>query len=220
MKSMNKEKDKILVILEYLKQLFPNAKCELVHKDLYELLIDVILSAQTTDAAVNKVTPALFEKYPDVYSLSKAQLSDVENCIKKIGLYKNKAKNIILCAKKIVDEYDGEIPSSINQLVRLPGVGRKTANVVRAVWFKIPSIPVDTHVERISKRLGLAKFNDDVLTVEKKLKRKIPRDKWNESHHLMIFFGRYKCKSKNPECNNCLLKKYCKKDKYEEYKKS
>lgn len=196
-------------ILDQLEIMFPEAHCELIHESTFQLLIAVILSAQTTDASVNKVTPALFEKYPTANELARADLKDVENIIRNIGLYRNKAKNIIACAKELVENYDGEVPSNMKQLTSLSGVGRKTANVVMSVAFDIPAIAVDTHVERISKRLGLAKQQDSVLQVEVKLKRKLNRQRWNRAHHLFIFFGRYFCTAKNPKCSECPFIESC-----------
>lgn len=161
--------------LDTLNQMFPDAKAELNYSNPFELLIAVVLSAQTTDKAVNKVTEQLFANYPNPLALSEAQLSDVENIIKTIGLYHNKAKNIIALSKELVDKYQGEVPQEREQLESLPGVGRKTTNVVISNAFGIPALAVDTHVARISVRLGLAKATDNVLEIEKKLNRKIPR---------------------------------------------
>ncbi len=197
------------IIISYLEELFPDAECELVHKNAYELLIAVTLSAQTTDAAVNKVTPALFAAYPDINSLASAEYDDVANYIRRIGLYRNKAKNIIEAAKYLRDNFNSEVPYKMRELMQLPGCGRKTASVVQSVWFNIPSVPVDTHVERISKRLKIAKPDDSILKVEQKFKRKIKRDQWNKVHHLFIFFGRYVCKAKNPACDTCKLHEQC-----------
>ena len=207
---MKRNSDEILNILEIM---FPNAECELNHESTFQLLIAVILSAQTTDISVNKVTPKLFSLYPDAFSLASADLNDVENCIRNLGLYRNKAKNIIECAKQLVKDYDGVVPSTMKQLTSLAGVGRKTANVVLSVAFNIPAIAVDTHVDRISKRLGLSKSQDNVLEVETKLKRKIKRDRWNRAHHLFIFFGRYFCTAKNPKCKECPFIDICKEKK-------
>lgn len=204
-------------ILDILEEKFPDAHCELVHKNAFELIVAVVLSAQTTDNAVNKVTPALFEAFPTPEILANADLVSIEEKIKRIGLYRNKAKSIQGLAKTIHEKYHGEIPSSMKELTALPGVGRKTANVVRSVWFDIPSVAVDTHVERISKRLGLAKPKDDVKEVEDKLKRKIKRERWNRAHHLFIFFGRYSCMARNPQCEACPFQSFCKKDKVDSY---
>lgn len=178
-------------IIEILDAEFPNAKSDLNYRNPFELLIAVTLSAQTTDVAVNKVTPALFERYPTPYSLSQADVKDVESYLKTIGLYRNKAKYIVACAAMLVDDFEGEVPRTRTQLMKLPGVGRKTANVVLAEGFKLPAIAVDTHVERVAKRLKLAKPNDTVENVERKLMRKIPREDWARAHHLLLLFGRY-----------------------------
>ena len=201
--------DRPKLVYEELNRLFPNAKCELIHKNAFELVCAVSLSAQTTDERVNMATPTLFEKYPTPLALSQAELKDVEDIIKSIGLYHNKAVHLINMAKQLVNEYDGIVPSTMEELIKLDGVGRKTANVVLSVAFEKPAIAVDTHVARVSKRLGLAKKDDDVLTVEKKLMRKFPKYQWNHLHHLLIFFGRYLCKARQPMCNDCPLKAIC-----------
>ena len=200
-------------ILDELKILFPNAKCELIHETPFQLLVAVVLSAQTTDAAVNKITPQLFSLYGDPYKMPNASVEYIETQIKTIGLYRNKAKSLVSLSKDIVNRFDGIVPESMKDLTSLAGVGRKSANVVRGVCFNIPSMPVDTHVNRISKRLGFAKKDDSIEKVEMKLKRKIKRDRWNEAHHLMIFFGRYHCFARNPLCENCPFQSICKKDK-------
>ena len=196
-------------ICEYLNELFPNAHCELNYTTIFQLLIAVTLSAQTTDAAVNLVTPNLFNKYPTPFELANANIEDVEQLIKRIGLYKNKAKNIVATSKILVEKYNGEIPKSMEKLVELPGVGRKTASVVLVEGFKIPAFPVDTHVERVCKRLKIAKPNDDVLTVEKKVCRLIKKENWGLVHHQFIFFGRYFCTARSPKCDQCKIKDFC-----------
>ncbi len=206
-------------ILDVMERMFPSAHCELHHRNAYELIIAVVLSAQTTDEAVNKVTPGLFAQYPNVQSLANASIEDIAKCITRIGLYRNKARMIHSLANSLITHFDGEVPSSMKQLTSLAGVGRKTANVVQSVVFDIPAFAVDTHVERISKRLGLAKFYDDVEVVERKLKRKIKRNRWNRAHHTFIFFGRYHCKAKNPNCMDCSFANFCKNEKFEIYKK-
>ena len=190
-------------VFSELDRLFPDAKCELNHQNPYELAVAVVLSAQTTDASVNRVTPALFEKYPDPSSLAEADRKDVEHCIASLGLYRNKAKAIQGMARAVCEEYDGKIPDTRKALESLPGVGRKCANVILAECFRIPSLAVDTHVSRVSRRLELAKEEDSLLTVENKLKRKIPKDRWIHAHHQLIFFGRYLCRARNPECASC-----------------
>ena len=196
-------------LCEYLDELYPDAHCELNYHNLFELLIAVSLSAQTTDISVNKVTPVLFKKYPTPLDLSTADIKDVEEILKPLGLYRNKAKNIVLASQKIVNDFKGEIPQDLDLLATLPGVGHKTASVVFVEGFKLPAFPVDTHVSRISKRLGIGKENDDVEAIEAKLKRLIPMEKWGKTHHQMIHFGRYFCKAKNPNCENCKLKGFC-----------
>ena len=196
-------------ILDIIKDMFPYAKAELNHNNAYELTVAVILSAQATDVSVNLATPQLFEKYPTVYHLAQADVKEVEQCIKTIGLYRNKAKSIVNMAKKVVENFHGEIPSKHKDLLTLDGVGQKTANVIVSVAFNQPAIAVDTHVSRVSKRLRLAKEADDVLTIERKLKRKIKRNRWSEAHHLMIFFGRYHCKAQSPKCSECPLSNQC-----------
>lgn len=195
--------------LNELDKLFPDAKCELDHKNEYEMAIAVILSAQTTDASVNKVTPALFKKYPTIKKLSEAKLSDIEKIISSLGLYHNKAKAIQGFAKAVMEKHEGIIPSDMNSLVKLPGVGRKCANVIQSECFNIPALAVDTHVNRVSKRLGLAYQKDSVDKVEMKLKRKVPKERWIKTHHQMIFFGRYLCHAKSPECEKCPFIAHC-----------
>ncbi len=187
--------------------LYPDAKCELNYSSIYELVIAVSLSAQTTDRAVNKVTKVLFDKYPTMNDLANANLSDVEDILRVLGLYRNKAKNVIAIAKMLIDDFNGQVPETREELTKLPGVGRKTANVVISEGFRKPALAVDTHVERVSKRLGLAKKDDDVRVVEEKLTKIFPEDKWHKLHHMLIFFGRYTCKATNPNCLECPFKK-------------
>lgn len=205
-------------ILDEMKKMFPDAKCALHHRNAYELIVAVVLSAQTTDEAVNKATPALFQRYPTVQALAEGDVNEIAEYIRTIGLYHNKSRMIKSLAQSIVENFNGEVPNTRKKLTSLAGVGRKTANVVLSVWFDIPAFAVDTHVERISKRLGLAKFNDSVETVEAKLKRKIERSRWNEGHHLFIFFGRYHCLARNPKCDVCPFITFCKKDQFAKYK--
>ena len=196
-------------ITTYLDELFPNVGCELnYHKD-YELVIAVMLSAQTTDVSVNNVTQVLFDKYQDLNSLANADLKDIEDIIHSIGLYKNKAKNVIGIAKALVENYGGVVPSDKDGLQKLPGVGNKTAGVIRAEIFKIPDLPVDTHILRISKRLKLASKDDDPYDVEMKLKRAFPKDSWIKLHHQLIHFGRYFCTARNPQCEKCKIAEFC-----------
>lgn len=204
-------------ILDEFDAMFPDAKCELNYSNELELLIAVMLSAQTTDASVNRLTTHLFQKYHSVEDYANASLSQLENDIKSIGLYRNKAKNIKAMAQKLIDNYQGKVPCDHEALQTLPGVGRKTANVVVSEGFKVPAIAVDTHVERISKRLGIALKKDSVLTVEKKLMKSVPKERWIKTHHQMIFFGRYHCKAMNPCCKDCHLIDICKETKRKKY---
>ena len=201
--------NKISPILEYLDELFPHAGCELFYSQGYELVIAVMLSAQTTDKSVNAVTKVLFDKYKSLDELEQAPLEDIEETIKQIGLYKNKAKNIKGIVHELITRFNYVVPSDKEELMTLPGVGNKTAGVIRAEIFKIPDLPVDTHVSRIAKRLGLAKKDDEPIEVEKKLKRLIPEDRWIKSHHQFIHFGRYFCTARNPQCENCKIRDLC-----------
>jgi len=196
-------------IMKKLDELYPDAHCELNHRNHFELLVAVVLSAQTTDERVNSVTPYLFKKYSDAFKLSKADLKDVEEIIKPIGLYHNKAINIIKLANRLVEDFDGEVPSDREDLESLPGVGRKTANVILSNCFDVPAFAVDTHVSRISKRLNIADKDDDVDVIEEKLMNYFPKKNWGKLHHQFIFFGRYKCKAAKPDCTDCPLKKIC-----------
>lgn len=181
----------VIEVLDILATEYPSPKSELNYHDTFSLLMAVILSAQATDISVNKVTPGLFKVYPNSYSLAKADINDVMVILKTIGLYRNKSKFIIEASKKIVNEFNGEIPKTREELMSLPGVGRKTANVVLAEGFGIPAIAVDTHVSRVSKRLGWADEKDSVLIIEEKLMEKIPKDRWAAAHHQILLFGRY-----------------------------
>lgn len=199
-----------LDIVKELKLLIPDPKCELDFTNNFELICAVMLSAQTTDKRVNMITPTLFSKYPDSKTLMNADYNDVLEIIKSLGLAKNKASNLIALAKDIEEKYNGEVPNTMEELVKLAGVGRKTASVVLALGFGVPAFPVDTHVHRVAYRLGYTTKTDDVLKAEMKLKKYIPEDQWIESHHLLLLFGRYYCKSISPDCDRCQLIKFCK----------
>ncbi|GAA5350371.1 endonuclease III [Streptococcus uberis] len=196
-------------IMAIIADMFPEAKGELKWEKPYQLLIAVILSAQTTDKAVNKVTPFLWAKYPNLEDLASANLTDVELILKSIGLYKTKARNIIKTAQILVDNYNGQVPKTHKELETLPGVGRKTANVVLGEVYAIPGIAVDTHVSRVAKRLNISSQDADVKEIEADLMQKIPKKDWVISHHRLIFFGRYHCLAKNPKCEVCPLQSYC-----------
>lgn len=208
---------KINEILSGLDKMIENPRCELDYKKDYELLIATVLSAQCTDARVNKVTKVLWSKY-DLKSLSNAKKSDIEKIIYSCGNYKKKSEYIINIAKNLLKDYDGIVPNDREYLESLSGVGRKTVNVVLSNIYNEPLIAVDTHVDRVSKRLGLANDEDNVLQVENKLMKKIPKNLWSRTHHQLVLFGRYICKSKKPNCNECLLTSYCKY--YKKYKKN
>ena len=197
------------LIIDSLRKLYPKAKCELNHRNNFQLLIAVVLSAQTTDERVNMVTPELFGKYRNAEELSKADLKVVEQIIKPIGLYHSKAVNIIKLSDVLVNKYKGKVPKERKELEALPGVGRKTANVILSNCFNVPAFAVDTHVSRVSKRLGIADKDDDVNTIEEKLMSYFPEDMWGKLHHQFIFFGRYKCKAVKPDCTDCPLSKIC-----------
>ena len=203
-------KEKMSYISQYVDSLFPNAKCELFYSQDYELAIAVMLSAQTTDKAVNKVTQNLFKKYPTLESINKAKIEDIEECIKSLGLYKNKAKNIKEIASILISDFSSKLPSDKNELQKLPGIGNKSAGVIRIEIFKIPDLPVDTHIIRISNRLGIANNKDEPIDIERKLKKLIPESSWIKTHHQLIHFGRYFCTAKSPKCEECKLRDICK----------
>lgn len=206
-------KKKTLEMLDVIDEMFPDAECELVHDNPFELTIAVLLSAQCTDVLVNKVTKTLFQKYRTPEDYISVPVEELMDDIRSIGLYKNKAKNIQALCRILIDKYDGKVPQTHAELVALPGVGQKTANVVVSVAFGIPALAVDTHVERVSKRLGICKWKDNVQQVETTLCNKIPRDRWNKTHHQLIFFGRYHCTARNPKCLECPLLNDCREGK-------
>lgn len=197
------------IIIEQMAQFYPDARCELLHENDFQMAVAVILSAQTNDAAVNKVTPALFKRYPNAYEMSQSSIQEIEEYIKTLGLYRNKAKSIYNLSCQLVEQYEGQLPHTMKELTQLSGVGRKSANVIMAECFNVPSFAVDTHVTRLSKRLKLAKVNDDVETIERKLKYNISKDLWIKAHHTMIFYGRYKCKAISPDCHECPFQSFC-----------
>lgn len=197
-------------ILEYLDELFENPKCELNYKKDYELLISIVLSAQTTDKMVNRVTSVLFKKYDSLLKLSEADISDIEDIIREIGTFRKKSIYVKEIALRLVNDGYSYVPNDRMYIESLPGVGRKTANVFLSNIYNVPAIAVDTHVSRVSKRLGLVKESDSVTEVEKKLEKKIPSNKWGKTHHQMVLFGRYRCKAINPNCSDCKLKDICK----------
>ncbi|UOR12492.1 endonuclease III [Halobacillus amylolyticus] len=202
-------KKQIRECLDVFEDMFPDAECELTHNNPFELLVAVLLSAQATDALVNKVTPHLFKKYERPEDYLAVPLEELQDDIKSIGLYRNKAKNIQKLSHTLIEKFNGRVPSTKQELESLAGVGRKTANVVASVAFGEPAIAVDTHVERVSKRLAICRYKDSVLEVEKTLMRKFPKEEWSDTHHRMIFFGRYHCKAQRPNCEECQLLHLC-----------
>ena len=205
-------KKNTLLIEEYLDELFLNPKCELNYNKDYELLIAVMLSAQTTDKGVNKVTSILFNKYDSLEKLSNANIEDIKEIIKPIGNFNKKSKNIIEIAKILLDKFNGIVPKTHEYLEILPGVGRKTANVVLGELYNIPTFPVDTHITRVANRLNLVK-SDDPLIIEKKLQKTFNKENWVKLHKQLVLFGRYHCKAIKPNCNNCKLKDICNQNK-------
>ena len=203
-------KNKIELIESYLEELYSNPKSELNYNKDYELLIAVVLSAQATDKSVNLVTPILFNKYPTLKALKEAKLDDIKEIIRSVGTYNKKAPMVIEIARILDEEYNGKVPNDRESLEAMPGVGRKVANVVLSEYFKEPAIAVDTHVSRVSKRLSLAKEEDSVQRIEEKLEKSFKKENWGKRHLQLVLFGRYKCKSIKPLCNDCKLKDICK----------
>ncbi|MCR5066648.1 MAG: endonuclease III [Erysipelotrichaceae bacterium] len=196
-------------IYQNLSEMYPDAHCQLNYGSDFQLAVAVLLSAQTTDAAVNKVTERLFEHYPDARSLYEADLGDLEDIIRAIGLFHTKALNIRRMASEIVRRFDGKLPERFEELITLPGIGVKCANVIMAEIYHVPAFPVDTHVNRIARRLAIACLDDSLKTVEEKLKEFFPEDRWIRMHHLLIFFGRNKCVARNPKCEGCPFISFC-----------
>ena len=194
-----------------LSEIIPNPRCELIYNHDYELLISTALSAQSTDKRVNEVTRTLYKK--SLLEISKMSLLEIEKIIRPVGSYHKKAVFVKSIAEHLLKDWNGIVPNDRDYLESLPGVGRKTCNVVLSELFNVPAIAVDTHVFRVSKRLGLSKTSDDVLKVENKLKKFLKKEDWGRVHLQLVLFGRYYCTSKNPKCDNCLLKDYCKQQK-------
>jgi len=213
-------KKQVRYILDTIAGMFPDAHCELHHSNPFELTIAVLLSAQCTDETVNKVTKDLFHKYKNPEDYIAVPLEELEQDIRRIGLYRNKAKFIQSLCRMLFEDFHGELPTKHEDLVKLPGVGRKTANVVVSNAFGVPAIAVDTHVERVAKRLGLAGQADTVLKVEEKLMKQIPKEEWTDTHHRLIFFGRYHCKAQNPQCMICPMVDTCREGKRRMKKKN
>lgn len=204
-------KEQAVLVLDGLKREYPDAGCALRHVNVFELLVATVLSAQTTDVSVNQVTPDLFRDYPDAEALGKADPLDIEPYIKRIGMYHQKAKNIVGLSRELCEKYGGEVPQDRKKLEALPGVGRKTANVVLSVGFGEQHIAVDTHVFRVSNRIGLV-HESDPLHTEMALMKKLPDDRLTEAHHSLIFHGRNCCHARKPECERCCISEICQKN--------
>ena len=198
------------IYIDYLESKFPDATCFLNYSKDYELLIAVMLSAQTTDKKVNEATKVLFNKFDSLEKLQNADVLEIEKIIKPLGLAKTKSQNCAGIAGFLIKNYDSKVPNNKEELMKLPGVGNKTANVVLIELFDAYEFPVDTHIARISKRLGIAKDDDNVLIIEEKLKKFFPKENWKKLHHQLILFGRNICDARKPKCNECGLKDYCK----------
>ncbi|MDR1953727.1 MAG: endonuclease III [Clostridiales Family XIII bacterium] len=201
-------KDQVGEVIHLLAESYPDAECALVHRSVWELIVAVALSAQTTDVSVNSVTPELFRRWPSPAALAGARQEEVQEVIRKIGMYRTKSANIIRLAQKILEDHDGEVPQDFVALVALPGVGRKTANVVLSVGFGEARIAVDTHVFRVSNRIGLC-HEPDVLKTEEALMRRIPKTLWSAAHHYLIRHGRMVCHARKPDCEGCVVNEFC-----------
>jgi endonuclease-3 len=202
------DRERVMLILEQLAALYPNARCELIHADPFELFIAVILSAQSTDQRVNMVTERLFRVFKTPQDFAQLHPSELEPYIQELGLFRNKARHIIAAAQRIITEFNGEVPQERAALESMPGVGRKTANVILTVAFGVPAIAVDTHVFRVAHRLGLASDRTPEQT-EATLRRLIPKELWSQTHHWLIFHGRRMCSAKKPACERCPLLVHC-----------
>ncbi|MDR0851808.1 MAG: endonuclease III [Clostridiales Family XIII bacterium] len=201
-------KKKIASAIDLLAACYPDAECALVHNNIWELLVAVVLSAQTTDVSVNSVTPELFRRWPDPPALAGALQPEVQEVIARIGMYRTKSANIIKLAQKIIEDFDGTVPQDFDALQTLPGVGRKTANVVLAVGFGEERIAVDTHVFRVANRIGFC-AEPDVLKTEEALMKNLPKGRWSQSHHCLIWHGRRVCHARKPDCEACMLNEIC-----------
>lgn len=208
--SIDMKKEIVTKILDTLEETYPEAECALHHQNVFQLIVAVALSAQTTDKSVNQVTPDLFAAYPDAFTLGNADPEEVSQYIKRIGMYKTKSKNIVGMAKVLAEKYDGQVPDDYDKLVELPGVGRKTANVVLSVGFGHQRIAVDTHVFRVANRIGLVD-EKDVLKTELALMETLPQDRWSRTHHSLIFHGRNCCAARKPHCEHCSIADLCEK---------
>ena len=205
------EQQQIIKILDCLDQKYPEAECALDYKNLFQLLVVVTLSAQTTDKSVNRVSGKLFAKYPDPVTLAAADVGELEVLLRPVGMYKTKSRNLISLSTQLVQRFNGQVPHGYDELVSLPGVGRKTANVVLSVGLGEQRIAVDTHVFRLANRIGLV-HETNVLKTELALMECVPKDRWTKTHHGLIFHGRNCCTARNPACNQCVLEGLCEKN--------
>jgi len=205
-KLLNKEE--CVRVLDLLHETYPEAECELIHTDVFELLVKVVLSAQTTDKSVNAISSELFGRWPDAASLAGANMDEVQQVIKTIGMFRQKSKNIVRLSQKLMEEFGGDVPGDMEELMTLPGVGRKSANVVLSVGFGEQHIAVDTHVFRVSNRIGLCR-EDDVTKTEESLMKRLPGARWTEAHHSLIWHGRRVCYARKPACGSCVLNGIC-----------
>ncbi len=196
-------------IYQTLQQMYPDAHCQLNYGSDFQLAVAVLLSAQTTDVSVNRVTEKLFARFPDALSMAAADISELEECIHELGLFRNKAANIKKMSQQIVKRFDGRLPDNMDDLVSLPGIGVKCANVILAEIYHVPAFPVDTHVNRISRRLAISDAGDSLASTEQKLKDFFPKERWIRMHHLLIFFGRNRCSARNPQCQGCPFIDFC-----------
>lgn len=201
--------DEIRTAVKVMREKFPDAGTTLIADTNYHFLLATILSAQSTDQSVNEITPQLFARFPTPADLAAVEPVDVEPYIKRLGLYRNKAKFLVKCSRQIVADFNGEVPHTLKELTSLSGVGRKVADVVLAECFNIPAFPVDTHVSRVARRLRMVAPKASVLQIEKKMMATILPEHWLDVHHSMIFWGRYQCMARNPQCNNCPLLSIC-----------
>ena len=201
--------DRSDLIYESLLKMYPDAHCQLDYDSDFQLAVAVLLSAQTTDVSVNMVTKQLFARYPDARSLSEAPLEELESIIRQLGLFHAKARNIRQMASEIVRRHDGVLPKDFDGLTTLSGIGVNCANVIMAEIYHIPAFPVDTHVSRIARRLGIAEENDSLAAVERKLRDYFPEERWIKMHHLLILFGRNMCRARNPQCRDCPFTEFC-----------
>ncbi|MBR0440667.1 MAG: endonuclease III [Firmicutes bacterium] len=198
-------------LVQRMMEAYPDARCALDHGDRFQLLVAVVLSAQTTDISVNKVTPALFAKAPDAFAMAAMPEEEISEIIRTIGMYRTKAHNVKALSAALVEKYDGEVPGDYDRLVELPGVGRKTANVVLAEAFGQQRIAVDTHVFRLANRIGLV-CEKDVVKTEEGLMKVLPEDHWTAMHHALIWHGRRVCTARKPDCENCCIEGVCKRN--------